>query len=100
MKLQLLNGVGIPFPLNGCDLIKAHLPYHSGVLEKAVDILDADSGKITVLLSDFELQGLKEGTSQTFWVVLQKGSEHHTFEFTGLLNVGTRDGRKYMMGDA
>lgn len=94
MKLQLLNELGIPVRVNPTDAVKVLLPYHAGVLEKAVDILDGDSGMIETVLSDFELQGLKEGAGQTFWATLRKGNQIFTFEFSKLLNVGTRDGKK------
>ena len=94
MKLQLVNDTGIPFSVQGFDSVKVLLPYHSGVLKKAVDILDADNGMIGAVLTDFEIQGLKDGNAQTFWVTAQKGNQIFTFEFPKLLNVENENGRK------
>ena len=94
MKLQLFNDSGIPFPLSKGDSAKSIFPYHSGTLEKNVDILDHDSAMISVELTDFELQGLEEGADQTFWVIVTKENQLFTFEFKKLLTVSYKNGRK------
>lgn len=94
MKLQLFNDLGIPFNLKATDSVKVLFPYHSGVIEKGVDILDDETGMIQVVFTDFELQGLKEGANQTFWAKAIKGNQLFTFEFPKALTVEIRDGRK------
>jgi len=96
VKLQLVNDIGIPFPAHECDSIKVLLPYHSGVLEKAIDMATVKDAMIDVSLTDFELQGLKDGTGQTFWAHAKKGNQLFTFEFAKALNVCTKDGRKFV----
>lgn len=94
MKLQLLNDLGIPFDLSGASTVELVLPYHRGELRKAVDILDIETGMIKAALTDFEIQGLKDGTGQTFWVSVKRENKLFTFEFSKTLNVTIKDGRK------
>lgn len=93
MKLQLLSELGIPFDLSGVDEIKVLLPYHIGNLEKITKI-PSDDNYVEVEISDFEIQGLKEGPAQTFYATVKKGNSIYTFEFPKMLTVASKDGRK------
>lgn len=96
MKLRVLNEFGSPLNLQGCDGIKVRLPYENGeVLEKSnAEILDYEKGHFKIELSDFEIQGLKSGTGQSFFGELRFGSDIYKVEFRKGLNVVQKDNRK------
>jgi len=98
VKLQVINEFGIPMALNGCEGIKILLPYENGeTLEKTkFTILDELSGKFEVDVDDFEIQGLKSGSGQTF--VGEIYFQDHTAKvvFSKGLNVELRNDRKVL----
>ena len=99
MKLRITNSFGAPLNLQGCDGIKIMLPYDNGeVLEKnKVTILDIHEGKIQVDLDDFEVQGLKVGSAQTFRGEAKFGDTTYHIVFAKGLNVELKNERKLIV---
>lgn len=96
MKLKVVNEYGVAMPLIGVESIKVKLPYENGeTLEKSkFTILDEAHGIFNIELDDFEIQGLKTGSGQTFHADIQFQNSLVRVEFTKGLNIELNNDRK------
>lgn len=107
LKLRVLNQFGVPQPLNNPDEIEVTFPYESDAFikqEDGADSVEADclvkrmsyghvkilndrKGEIEVSLSNFDVQGMKEGRNQNFTVKLILGDTVKNAIFERALHV-------------
>lgn len=95
-KCKILSKFKTPLPLHNATGIKLIFPYEDGrTLEKSVvSILDADKGLIEFSLSEFELQGLKQGEGQSFTAEVYFPAHKEVVLFAKSLNIVIENERK------
>jgi len=95
-KCKILSKFKTPLPLQAALGIKLIFPYEDGrTLEKSdVTILSMDKGIIQFSLTDFELQGLKEGMGQNFTAEVLFSTHKEIVLFAKSLNIVIENDRK------
>jgi hypothetical protein len=95
-KLKILSEYKTALPLFQAKQVKVLLNYEDGrVLEKNnVDIIDKENGSIEIVISDFELQGLKLGVSDFYCSVYMNNGDHFKVKFAGGQCIKMVDERK------
>jgi len=95
-KCKILSKFKTPLPLHNAIGITLKFPYSDGrELEKSVvSIVDAEAGIIEFSLTDFELQGLLEGTNQNFKAEVYFPTHKEVVLFAKSLNIIMENDRK------
>lgn len=99
MKLKILDQLGNEENLSPVNEIVVHLPSEDGMMQKrmstkGVRILSKVRGEVELVLTKFEINGLRVGEHQNFTLELVSKSGVKKVVFEGALTVTEKDGIK------
>lgn len=100
MKLQILDKFGNPFRLKNPKNIIVSMPYmedrilRKSLVKNQIRIVDADNGKVDVVLSQFDIDGLNQGRDQSFAATIEQGDKKYDVRFERALHVDMVEGKK------